>query len=290
MPVSLLAPSAWMIDRSLACIAARNICCTICAPLLHGGSQILEHDLGCAEHQVPIPLSSGYDMPVLGFGVAYAYDQPTVDPRTVTKPSVLEALRAGYRLIDTAPSYENEEEVGEAIRESGLGRGRIFVTVLCVASKIDSSVHGYASAHATVEASLRKLGLDYIDLYLIHDAGSGSERRSETYRALLEAKEQGKIRSVGVSNYGIELHPFCQQRPVVAYCRAHGIAIQAYCPIVRGKMDHPSSSTSQQSTRKTARRSSCGGPFSTDSSHYQSPRSARASAQTPSYSTSRSRI
>jgi len=99
---------------------------------------------------------------------------------------------------------------------------------------------------------------DYIDLFLIHNPHSGRERRLETYRALQEARAAGKIRSVGVSNYGvkhlheiqeagfempsvnqIELHPFCQQKPIVDYCRKHSIVIQAYCPLIRGKMDHP---------------------------------------------------
>ncbi|KAI0661170.1 Aldo/keto reductase [Cubamyces menziesii] len=199
-----------------------------------------------------VRLNTGYSMPILGFGVAYGFDKPT-DTHAVTKPSVLEALRAGYRHIDTARCYRNEVEVGEAIRESGVPREDTFVT-----TKIDSSLHGYESTLSTVKASLSDLGLDYIDLYLIHDAGSGQELRLATYRALLEAKALGEIRSVGVSNYGvkhleelqqaglpppavnqIELHPLCQQRPIVDYCREHGIVVQAYCPIIRGRTDHP---------------------------------------------------
>lgn len=191
-------------------------------------------------------------MPVLGFGVAYGYDKP-VDTRTVTKPSLLEAFKAGYRHVDTARAYNNETEVGEAIKESGLERKDLFIT-----TKIHSTVHGYQSTLESIDSSLQKLGLDYVDLFLVHDPKSGSHRRLETYKALLEAKQQGKIRSVGVSNYNVkhleeiigagyelpsvnqlELHPFCQQRPIVTYCQAHNIVVQAYCPIVRGRLDDP---------------------------------------------------
>ncbi|KZT08502.1 Aldo/keto reductase [Laetiporus sulphureus 93-53] len=191
-------------------------------------------------------------MPVLGFGVAYGFDKP-IDTRLVTTPAVLEAFKAGYRHIDTARMYNNEEKVGEAVRESGLKREELFLT-----TKIDSAVHGYESAIRSINASLKGLGLDYVDLFLIHDANSGKQRRLETYKALLEAKADGKIHSVGVSNYGVkhleeiaaagyeppsvnqvELHPFCQQKPIVAYCQANNIVVQAYCPIVRGKMDDP---------------------------------------------------
>ncbi|KAI0365615.1 Aldo/keto reductase [Pilatotrama ljubarskyi] len=199
-----------------------------------------------------VRLNTGYHMPILGFGVAYGFDKP-VDTRVVTKPSVLEAFKAGYRHIDTARFYDNEAQVGEAVRESGLKREDMFVT-----TKIHSGLHGYKRAQATVQDSLTALGFDYIDLYLIHDANSGQKLRLETYKALLEAKTQGYIRSVGVSNYGvkhleeienagyerpavnqIELHPLCQQRPIVKYCKEKGIIVQAYCPIIRGRMDHP---------------------------------------------------
>ncbi|TFY72884.1 hypothetical protein EVG20_g150 [Dentipellis fragilis] len=132
------------------------------------------------------------------------------------------------------------------------------LTYLKLATKCINKTHGYESTLRGVDASLEKFGFDYIDLFLIHDPMSGSERRIATYRALLEARDKGKIRSVGVSNYGIrhleeieksgmelpavnqiELHPFCQQKPIVAWCRARGIVIQAYCPLIRGRMDNP---------------------------------------------------
>ncbi|KAJ7594328.1 NADP-dependent oxidoreductase domain-containing protein [Mycena floridula] len=184
-------------------------------------------------------------MPLLGFGVYQNYD---------AKPSTMHALKSGYRHVDSAQVYRNESEVGEAIRDSGdlVKREDLFITTKCV-----SKTHGYEKTLKGVDESLVRFGLDYIDLFLIHDPLSGSRKRLETYKALLEAKKAGKIRSVGVSNYNvkhleeianagyekpsvnqIELHPFCQQRPIVSYCQERSIVIQAYCPIIRGKMDH----------------------------------------------------
>ncbi|KAJ8596381.1 Aldo/keto reductase [Rhizopogon salebrosus TDB-379] len=183
-------------------------------------------------------------MPLLGFGV---YQNHT------TRASVLEAIRAGYRHVDSAQAYRNEGAVGESIRDSGIDRSECFITTKCV-----SKNHGYDSTLKGVEESLAKFGFEYIDLFLIHDPYSGTERRLATYKALQDARQAGKIRSVGVSNYGIkhlqeilnagyempavnqiELHPLCQQRPIVDYCREHSIVVQAYCPIIRGNMDHP---------------------------------------------------
>lgn len=183
-------------------------------------------------------------MPLLGFGVYQNF---------TTKPSVLEAFKAGYRHVDSAQMYRNEGETGEAVRESGLKREDLFITTKCA-----SRSHGYESTLTGVDQSLQKFGFAYIDLFLIHDPLSGKERRLETYKALQESRAAGKIRTVGVSNYNIhhleeireagmetpavnqvELHPFCQQRPIVEYCKEHGIVVQAYCPLVRGKMDDP---------------------------------------------------
>ncbi|KAF6763065.1 NADP-dependent oxidoreductase domain-containing protein [Ephemerocybe angulata] len=183
-------------------------------------------------------------MPRLGFGVYQNY---------TTKDSVLEAFSAGYRHIDTAQAYKSEAHVGEAFRLSGLDRGDVFIT-----TKIISKFHGYAKTAAAIDESLQKMQFEYIDLFLIHNPHAGKDLRLETYRALLDARAAGKIRSVGVSNYGvhhleeiveaglekpsvnqIELHPFCQQTPIVEYCETHGIVVQAYCPIIRGDMAHP---------------------------------------------------
>ncbi|KAI0779753.1 Aldo/keto reductase [Fomes fomentarius] len=183
-------------------------------------------------------------MPRIALGVYQNY---------TTHESVLEAFRAGYRHVDTAQAYRNEAHVGTAFWESGLNRNEVFITTKCI-----SKTHGYDSTLRAVDVSLDRLKMEYIDLYLIHDPFKGKELRLQTYRALLDAQRAGKIRSVGVSNFGIrhleeirlaglntpsvnqiELHPFCQQRPIIAYCSEHGIEVQAYSPLVRGKMDHP---------------------------------------------------
>ncbi|KZV76654.1 Aldo/keto reductase [Peniophora sp. CONT] len=183
-------------------------------------------------------------MPLLGFGVYQNY---------TTATSVLQALDAGYRHIDSAQAYRNEAHVGEGIRNSNVPREEVFVTTKCI-----NKTHGYESTLAGVDASLQRFQSDYIDLFLIHDPMSGTEKRLATYRALLHSRDEGKIRDVGVSNFGlkhleeiksaglelpsvnqIELHPFCQQKPIVEWCRAHDIVVQAYCPLLRGKMDHP---------------------------------------------------
>ncbi|KAF8070590.1 NADP-dependent oxidoreductase domain-containing protein [Lyophyllum atratum] len=183
-------------------------------------------------------------MPLLGFGVYQNY---------TTRDSVLEALEAGYRHVDTAQAYRNEAAVGEAVRDSELSREDVFITTKCI-----SKFHGYETTLKGVDESLARFKFDYIDLFLIHDPFAGAERRLLTYKALQEAKAAGKIRTVGVSNYGvkhleeirnagfpmpsvnqIEIHPLCQQRPIVSYCRKYSIVVQAYCPIIRGKLDDP---------------------------------------------------
>ncbi|EIN09065.1 Aldo/keto reductase [Punctularia strigosozonata HHB-11173 SS5] len=192
-----------------------------------------------------VKLSSGYEMPTLGLGV-YQNDDCV--------PACLAALKHGYRHIDSARMYRNEAQVGQAVRQSGVPREEIFVT-----TKVYDPEHGYESTKRAVQSSLSNFRFDYIDLYLIHSPLSGKERRLETYRALLDLKKEGKIRTVGVSNYGpkhldeikaagleapsvnqVELHPFCQQKPIVEYCEKHGIVVQAYSPLVRAKrMDNP---------------------------------------------------
>ncbi|KAG8213552.1 Aldo/keto reductase [Butyriboletus roseoflavus] len=195
-----------------------------------------------------VQLTSGHAMPLLGFGVYQNYN---------TRPSVLTAFAAGYRHVDSAQAYKNEAEVGEAVRESGLERSDVFITTKCI-----SKTHGYDSTLEGVDESLARFGFDYIDLFLIHDPFSGTERRLATYRALLDAQKAGKIRTVGVSNYGVKhleeiksaglqmpavdqieacsiFHCHLNERPIVDYCRTHEIVVQAYCPILRGKTDNP---------------------------------------------------
>ncbi|KAI0360893.1 Aldo/keto reductase [Trametes cingulata] len=183
-------------------------------------------------------------MPVLGLGVFENDD---------CVPACLAALKCGYRHIDSARYYRNEDQVGQAIGQSGIPREQIFVT-----SKFYHPEKGYQAALDAVNDSVKNLGYDYYDLYLIHSPLAGKEMRLETWRALVDAKKAGKVRSIGVSNYSgrhideireaglelpsvnqIELHPFCQQKPIVEYCKANGIVVQAYSPLVRGKLDDP---------------------------------------------------
>ncbi|KAI0005067.1 Aldo/keto reductase [Russula compacta] len=183
-------------------------------------------------------------MPVIGLGVYQNAD---------CKPACLAALQCGYRHIDSARAYRNEAQVGDAVRESGVSREDIFIT-----SKVNKISGGYQSCLDAIDDSLKNFGLDYLDLYLIHSAFGGKVIRLEAWKALLTAKKAGKLRSVGVSNYNvkhieeiieaglevpsvnqIELHPFCQQKTIVDYCRSHGIIVQAYTPLVRGEFGNP---------------------------------------------------
>ncbi|KAI5303623.1 Translation factor pelota, partial [Ascosphaera pollenicola] len=137
-------------------------------------------------------LKSGYEIPVLGFGVYKT-------PPDVTKDCVAAALKAGYRHVDCAQVYQNEKQVGEAIRESGINREEIFYT-----TKISRKKMGYDNAKKSIEDSIKAAGLGYIDLILIHAPYGGRESREGTWRALVEAQKSGLVRSIGVSNYGVD--------------------------------------------------------------------------------------
>ncbi|WP_394845984.1 aldo/keto reductase [Pendulispora brunnea] len=200
-----------------------------------------------------VKLPSGPSMPRVGLGVWQM-------PRGVTRDAVLSALRAGYRHIDTARIYGNEAEVGAAVRESGIPRDEIFVT-----TKLWNDDQGYDSALRAFDASMKRLGLDHVDLYLIH--WPVQHKRRDSWRALEKLRAGGRVRSIGVSNFmvshleelladanerpdvnQIEIHPFMQQREPRAFCKKHGIVVQAYSPLVRGhRLDHPE-------IRKVARR------------------------------------
>lgn len=180
-------------------------------------------------------------MPAIGFGTW------KIRANADAAGAVSAAIAAGYRLIDTARIYGNEKGVGEAIRRSDLPRERLFVT-----TKLWNDDQGYARTLAACDASLTRLGLDCVDLYLIH--WPATSRRHDSWRALETLLEQGKIRAAGVSNFTIEhlerlaavsdltpavnqieFHPFIyeQQRPLLAYCAARGIIIEAYSPLRR---------------------------------------------------------
>lgn len=157
-----------------------------------------------------IPLSNGVKMPRLGYGVYQ------VDP-TTCEASVREALEVGYRAIDTAQAYHNEEGVGRAIKGSGLPREDIFLT-----TKVWVSNAGQEKARASIEESLRKLQTDYIDLLLIHQPFNDYYG---TYRAMEEANRAGKVRAIGVSNFYpdrfVDLAEFCEIKPAVNQVETH---------------------------------------------------------------------
>ena len=185
-------------------------------------------------------LSGGVSIPILGLGV---YMLPS---GKATESVVRHALATGYRHIDTARVYANESDVGKAVRESGIPRDEIFIT-----TKLWNSDHGYDRALRACDASLAALGLDFVDLYLVHWP---EKRRKETWRAMKKLHDDGKCRAIGVSNFTvrhleeilevggpipavnqIELHPFCFPRDIVSYCEKHGIVMEAYSPLTRGE-------------------------------------------------------
>jgi 2,5-diketo-D-gluconate reductase A len=191
-----------------------------------------------------IALNDGHTIPQLGFGVF------RVDPDEAER-IVGEALAAGYRHIDTAAIYGNEVGVGRAIAASGIPRDELFVT-----TKLWNADQGTQSAFDAIDASLEKLGLDHVDLYLIHWPTPQRDLYVESWRALERIKESGKTRSIGVSNFQvphlerviaesdtvpainqIELHPTFQQRELRAFHAAHGIATEAWGPLGQGKYD-----------------------------------------------------
>lgn len=195
-------------------------------------------------------LSNGVEIPVIGFGT---WQTPAGD---VARNAVLDALKAGYRHIDTAAVYQNEEGVGEGIAQSGVPREEIFVT-----TKLWNNAHGYEEAKVALADSLKKLGLDYVDLYLIHWPNpvsirdSWQEKNQAAWKYMEEALEQGLVRSIGVSNFWghhidslletavvkphanqIFVCPSDAQPAVVAYNDSHGILTQAYSPLGTGTL------------------------------------------------------
>lgn len=187
-------------------------------------------------------LNDGHTIPQLGFGVF------KVDPAE-TERIVSDALEVGYRHIDTAAIYGNEEGVGRAIAASGIPRDELFIT-----TKLWNDEQGTESAYAAMDASLGRLGLDHVDLYLIHWPVPSRDRYLESWLALEQLAERGLTRSIGVSNFlvphleriiagsgtvpavdQIELHPYHQQPAVGAFNREHGIATEAWGPLGQGK-------------------------------------------------------
>lgn len=208
-----------------------------------------------------IELNNGTVIPQLGFGVFQ------IDPSD-TAETVLTAFEAGYRHIDTAQMYGNEAEVGEAVAKSGLKRDELWITTKC-----NNANHGYDDAQSALDESLQKLGLDAVDLYLIHWPLPGKDLYVETWKGLEKAHEDGKARTIGVSNFQphhldrlreetetvpainqIELHPRMQQAALRSYHERHGIRTEAWSPIGQGKglLDAPELTEIAQAHGKSA--------------------------------------
>jgi diketogulonate reductase-like aldo/keto reductase len=192
-----------------------------------------------------VRLTSGHSIPRLGLGVFQAV-------RGEAQRAVRDALAIGYRHIDTARIYGNEPDVAAGLRASGVPRAEVFVT-----TKLWNDDQGYDSALRAFDGSLNRLGLDAVDLYLLHWPVPG--KRLDSWRALERLHAEGRARSIGVSNFmvhhldeliahasvppavnQIELSPFLQQREVRAACAARGIAVEAYSPLTKGlRLGHP---------------------------------------------------
>jgi diketogulonate reductase-like aldo/keto reductase len=196
-------------------------------------------------------LNDGNELPIIGFGTYKSTEQEAIY-------AVRFALQNGYRLIDTAAFYFNEEAVGKGIKASGIPREEIIVT-----TKLWRDYLGYESTKKELEKSLKKLDLDYIDLYLIHwpanarNYNNWQETNADTWRAMEELQAEGKIKSIGVSNFWkehldalfqtakvkpavnqIEFHPGYWQPELTAYCKKNDIAIEAWSPLARGRVFH----------------------------------------------------
>ncbi|GEO47003.1 aldo/keto reductase [Companilactobacillus kimchii] len=202
-----------------------------------------------------VKLNNGIEMPQLGFGVFQVTDLEQC------KQAVLDAINAGYRLIDTAAAYQNETAVGEAIKESGVDRKDLFIT-----SKLWVSDFTYDRAKKGIETSLKNLGVDYIDMYLLHQPYGDT---IGAWRALEEAYKAGKIRAIGVSNFyadqlknleltteikpvvnQIEVNPWYQQNSEVDFAQREDITVEAWAPFAEGKHDIFTNETIAQIAKK----------------------------------------
>ncbi|MCL1822271.1 MAG: aldo/keto reductase [Prolixibacteraceae bacterium] len=190
-----------------------------------------------------VKLNNGVEIPLLGLGVFLSKEGAEVEN------AVKYALEAGYRHIDTAAIYHNETGVGKAVKASGISRDEIFIT-----SKVWNSDQGYQSTFKAFDASLEKLKVDYLDLYLIH--WPKGDLSVETWKAMEELYKAGKIRAIGVSNFlehhladflphcsimpavdQVEFHPYLQQPLLQQFCIRENIQIEAWSPIMKGKVN-----------------------------------------------------
>lgn len=188
-----------------------------------------------------LPLGDGVEIPRVGLGVYQSARGAE------TQQAVAEALQLGYRHIDTARIYGNEPDVGAAVRKSGVPRDEIFIT-----TKLWNDDHGYDAALKAFDASVKRLGVETIDLYLLH--WPVPRKRLDSWRALEKLHADGRVRAIGVSNFmvhhleellghakiaptvnQIEVSPFLQQRGVRDFCAKHGIVVEAYSPLTQGE-------------------------------------------------------
>jgi len=187
-------------------------------------------------------LHNGVKMPYLGLGVYKVKEGKEVINTVKT------ALEVGYRAIDTAALYDNEEGVGQAIKESGIPREELFIT-----TKVWNTDQGYDKTLKAFDISMKKLGLDYLDLYLIH--WPGKDKYVDTWRALEKLYKDGRVRAIGVSNFKIhhlqtlmeqseenpvinqvELHPYLSQKDLLSFCKKQQIVVEAWGPLGRGRL------------------------------------------------------
>ncbi len=246
-------------------------------------------------------------MPVLGLGVFQS-------PPEETTAAVETAIADGYRLIDTAASYDNEREVGAAIRASGIDRAEIFVT-----TKLWISDYGYDEALVGFEGCLRRLGFDYVDLFLLHQpVPTAFDGTVAAYKATEKVLAQGRARAIGVSNFSeqqletlmqrtevvpavnqVELHPLFTQQPLREFHAKHGIATEAWSPLggihvyrpadpdaVLNALEHPTVTSIATSTARRLRRWCCAGTTNRESWRFRSRSSRTGSRRTSTSSTS----
>lgn len=187
-----------------------------------------------------VTLNDGTEFPELGLGTYKLRDEEGI-------ASIVSAIESGYRLLDSAVNYENEREVGEAVRRSGIARDELIV-----ATKVPGRDHGYDETLASAATSLATLGLDRIDLYLIHWPNPSVDKFVDTWRAMIDLRDRGTVRSIGVSNFTermlsrlidetgvapavnqVELHPLFPQATLRAFHVAHGIRTESWSPLAR---------------------------------------------------------
>ncbi len=224
-----------------------------------------------------VKLNDNVAIPVFGFGTFL------IPADGSTYKAVREALDAGIRHIDTAVAYFNEEEVGKAVKDSGIPREEIFVT-----SKLWLQDYGYDKAKKAIDLSLKKLGFDYIDLYLMHQPYGEVEELAGAWKAMEEAKAEGKIRSIGVSNMTVKIwnkyiphftsmpsvnqvewNPYFQQKELTALMRENNVTIESWGPLGQGNPELFKEPIIHKDCRSTRKRRRSGHPSIRNSGRYR---------------------